>query len=88
MQRAEPMARMGGGRRGVYRDLVERPEGKSPLGKPRLSCENNIKFDLQEVGCGGVDRIELAEHRDRCGALVTAEMNLRVSYNAGNFLTS
>jgi hypothetical protein len=51
--------RMGKGR-GVYRILVGRPEGKRPLRRPRRRWEDNIKMDLQDVGCGGVDRIELA----------------------------
>ena len=49
-----------GERRGVYRDLVGKPEGKRPLGRHRRRWENNIKTDLQEVRCGGVDWIELA----------------------------
>ena len=51
-------------RRGVCRVLVRKPEGKKPLGRPRRRWEDNIKMDL-EVGCGGMDWIELAEGRDR-----------------------
>ena len=54
-----------GERRGVYRVLVGKPEGKRPLGRPRLGWEDNIKMDLQEVECGGMDWIELAHDRDR-----------------------
>jgi hypothetical protein len=64
--------------RGVYRALVGKPEGKRPLGRPRLRWEDNIKMDLQEVGCGGIGWIELAQDRDRWRALVTAVMNRRV----------
>ena len=71
------VARMGE-RRGVYRGLVGKPEGKRPLGSPRRRWEDNIKMDLQEVGCWGMDWIELAKDRDRWRALVTAVMNLRV----------
>jgi len=67
-----------GEKRGVYRVLVEQPEGKGPLGRPRRRWEDNIKMDLQEVGCGGMDRIELAQDRDRWRALVNVVMNLRV----------
>jgi len=71
------VAGMGEGR-GVYRVLVGKPEGKRPLGRPRHRWEDNIKMDLQEVRCGGVDWIELAQDRDRWWALVNAGMNLRV----------
>jgi hypothetical protein len=64
--------------RGVYRVLVSKPEGKRPLGKPRCRWENNIKMDLREVGCGGMNWIELAPDRGRWRALVNAVMNLRV----------
>ena len=60
----------------VYRVLVEKPEGKRPLGRPRHRWEDYIKMDLQEVGCGGRDWIKLAQDRDRWWALVTAVMNL------------
>ena len=50
-----------GERRGLYRVFVEKPEGKKPLGRPRRRWEDNIKMDLQEVGCGGMDWIELAQ---------------------------
>jgi len=62
----------------IYRVLMGKPEGKRPLGRPRHRWEDNIKMDLQEVGCGGVDWIELAEDRDRWWALVNVILNLRV----------
>jgi hypothetical protein len=68
---------MGEGR-GVYRVLVGKPEGKRPLGRPRRRWEDNIKADLHEVGCRGMDWIELAQDRDRWRALVNAIMNLQV----------
>jgi len=67
-----------GEKRGVYRDLVGKHEGKRPLGRPRRKWEDNIKMDLEEVVCGGMDWIELAQDRDRWRALVNAIMNLWV----------
>jgi hypothetical protein len=77
MRWAGHVARMEEGR-GVYRILVGRPEGRRPLGRPRLRWEDNIRIDLQEVGCGCVDWMELAQDRDRWRALVSAVMNLWV----------
>jgi hypothetical protein len=65
-----------GGRRGIYRVLVGRPEGKRPLGRPRFRWEDNIKMDLQEIGCEVMDWIELAEDRGSWQALVNEVMNL------------
>jgi len=64
--------------RGVYRVLVGKPEGKRPCGRPRRRWEDNIKMDIQEVGCEGMDWIDLAQDRDRCQALVNAVLSLRV----------
>jgi hypothetical protein len=64
--------------KGVYRVLVGKSEGKRPLGRPRNRWEDNIKIDLQEVGCGVMDWIELAQDRYMWRALVNAVMNLRV----------
>jgi hypothetical protein len=61
----------------VYRVLVENPEGKRPLGRPRNRWEDNIKMDLQEVECRGMEWIELDQDRDRWRAIVNAVMNLR-----------
>ena len=72
------MAHMGEGR-GVYRVLVGKPEVKRPLGRPRRRWDDNITFDLQEVECGGMDWIEMAQDKDRWRALVNAVMNLSCS---------
>jgi len=65
-------------RMGVYRVLVGKPEGKRPLGRPRRRWVYNIRMDLQEVGCGYVDWIGLAQDRESWRTLVSAVMNLRV----------
>jgi hypothetical protein len=62
----------------AYRILVEKPEGKRPLGKPRRRWVDNIKIDLREIGWGGMDLIDLALDRDQWKALVNTVMNLRV----------
>jgi len=67
-----------GERKGLYRVLVGKPEGKRPIGRPRHRWDDNIKMDIQEVGCGVMDWIDLAQERDRWRALVNAVMNLRV----------
>ena len=71
------VARMGE-ERGVYRVLVGKPEGKRPLGRPRRRWVDNIRVDLQEVGCGYMNWIGLTQDRDRWRTLVSAVMNLRV----------
>jgi hypothetical protein len=65
-------------RRGVYRVLVGKPKGKRTLRRPRRRWENNIKMDIQEVGCRVMDRIELDQDRDRWRALVNAVMKLGI----------
>ena len=77
MKWAEHMARMEGGR-GVHKVLVGRREGKRPLGRPRCRWEDNIKMDLEEVGRGCGDWMELAEDRDRWWALASTVMNFGV----------
>ena len=71
------VARMGE-ERGVYRVLVGKPEGKRQLGRPKRRWVDNIRMDLQEVGCGYMDWIGLAQDRVRWQTLVSAVMNLRV----------
>jgi hypothetical protein len=78
MRWAGHVARVGE-ERGEYRVLVGKPEGKRPLGGLRRRWVNNIKMDLQEVGCGFMEWIGLAQDRDRWRTLVSAVMNLRVS---------
>jgi len=67
---------------------VWKPEGKRSIGRPRRRWEDNIKMDLQEVGCGSIVWIDLAQDKNRWRTLVKAAMNLRVPYNARNFLNS
>ena len=67
-----------GERRDIYRVLVGKPEGKRPLGRPRHRWEHNIKLNLQEVKCKGMDWIDLAQDKERWRALVNVVMNLRV----------
>jgi hypothetical protein len=62
-------------------------EGKPPVGTPRRRCVDNIKMDLGEIGCGGVDWIDLAQVADHWRALVKTVMNLRVPQSVGNFLS-
>jgi hypothetical protein len=73
-------------KRNAYRILVGKPEGKTPLGRPRCSWVN-IKMDLSETGWSGMDWNELTQDRDQWRALVNTVMNLQVPQNAGKFLT-
>jgi hypothetical protein len=66
------------GARGTYRVLVGKSEGKRPLGRPRRGWEDNIKMDIQKVGCGGMDWIELAHDRDSWWEFVNVVINLWV----------
>jgi hypothetical protein len=77
MRWAGHVARMGEERK-VYKLWVGKPEGKRPLGRLRRRCEDGIRLDLREIGLGGVDWIQLAQDRDRCRAVMSAVMNLRV----------
>ena len=87
MRWAGHVARMGEERE-VYRVLLGKPEGRRPLGRPRRRWVDNIRMDLREVGYGYIGWIGLAQDRDRWWTLVSAVMNLRVPWNARNFLTS
>jgi len=77
MRWAGHVARMGE-ERGMYRVMVGKPEGRRPLGRPRRRWVDNIRMDLQEVGCRYMDWIGPAQDRDRRRTLVSAVMNLRV----------
>jgi hypothetical protein len=66
-----------GKRRVIYRNLVGKPEGKRPLGRPRRGWDDNIKMDLQEVECEGMTWMDLTQNRDRWRALINAVMNLQ-----------
>ena len=74
--------------RSVYKVLVGKPDGNIPLGRARRRWEDNIKMDLEEVGRGCGDWMELVRDRDRWRALVNAVMNFLVPSNAGNFLAN
>jgi len=78
MRWAGNVARIGE-RRGVYRILVGKPEGKRPLGRSRRGWKDNIKIYPREMGCGGTDWIDLAQDRNRWRALVNAVINFRAS---------
>ena len=67
-----------GEKRGIYRVLVGKPKGKRPLGRPKRRWEDNINMNNQDVGCGVMYWIVLAQDRDRWRALVSTVMNLRV----------
>jgi hypothetical protein len=67
-----------GGEQRCIKVLVGKPEGKGPLGRPKRRRVDNIKMDLQEVGCGGIDWIDVAQDRERWLALVNAVVNLQV----------
>ena len=73
---------------GVCRVLVRKTEGRRPLGRPSGRWEDNITMDLQEVGCEGMDWIDVAQYRDRWWALVHAVKNFRAPLHVGNFFTS
>ena len=77
-----------GEEKGVCRFLLGKLEGRRSLGRPRRRWVDNIMTALQEVGCGYMNWIELPQDRDRWWTLVSTVMNLRVPWNAGNFLTS
>jgi hypothetical protein len=77
-----------GGEERRIQGFAEKPERKRPLGRPRSRWEDNIKMDLQEVGCGCMNWIQLAQDKGKWCALENVAMNLRVPQNVGNFLTT
>jgi hypothetical protein len=77
-----------GKKRNAYRILVEKPDGKRPLGRPGRRWEDNIRMDLKEIEWGGMNWIDLARNRDQWRALVNTVLNLRVPYNVGKSLSS
>jgi hypothetical protein len=74
-------------KRNAYRILIGKPEGKTPLGRPRSRWVDNIKMDLREIGWDGMEWIDLAQGRDQKRALVNTMMNLRVLQHVGKFLS-
>jgi hypothetical protein len=76
-----------GANKNTYRILVGKPEGKRPLGRPRRRWVDNIEMDVRDIEWDGIYSVDLAQDRDHWRALVNAVMNLRVLYNAGNFLS-
>jgi hypothetical protein len=77
-----------GVKRNVYWILMGKPEGKSPLGRPKHEWADNIKMELREIGCGGMDWTDLLQDSGQCKALVRTVMNLRVPYHAEKSLSS
>jgi hypothetical protein len=75
-----------GEKRNAYRILVGKPGGKRPLGRSRCRWVDNIRMDLREIGCGGMDWVDMAQDRDQWRVLVNTVKNLRVPQNFGNFL--
>jgi hypothetical protein len=69
-----------GERRNAYRILVGKPEGRSPLGRPRRRWVDNIKMGLREIGCDGIDWIDLDQNRDQWRALVKTVMNFSIKF--------
>jgi hypothetical protein len=84
MRMKKHIARMGE-KGGVYSVLLGKPEGKRPLGRPRRRWEVNIKMDLQEVACGDIECVDVAQDRDRWRGLVSTVMNFRGSIKCGKF---
>jgi hypothetical protein len=77
-----------GEKRNSYRILVEKPEGKRPLGRARRRWEDNIRMDIREIKWGGMDLVGLSQDRDQWRARVNTVMNLWVPQNVGKFLCS